>query len=422
MMRRGTIGRMGIVACLAASCLLAAAAGGRTAAALAAGCNVPVTHDPYDGYHVGVPAGWSVFHVNGRLVVTPSATAPIQSIVAPVLLTNGLTPAKYFASAMGTLDKQIGAIGNAMSYRITSTSGGVPEATLTGRAGTTPLTGRATVLVLPDKTAHGSAVAVLSAYWAPTASFGSLAGKLAGVAACYGPERAPLFRVSKDQVFTYAIPPGFKVTSEGQDNLLIALGNTASASFLLTLLPASDGVTSVQTLQQYVFAHENLKLTKVLSTALSPTQTTSSGAVAQDENLEFLGVLNGTTPVHGLASIDAAVASGVDASGVIRMALTKTANWNSSSGAVIRIASGVQHSFSQDLAQWERLSQQQQAFGAQVSGFDEALNGEDLVTNSATGETFEAPYNSFSQSGPDGPGYYTGSTGNLQKLQIITPE
>ena len=87
-------------------------------------------------------------------------------------------------------------------------------------------------------------------------------------------------------MFTYAIPPGFKVTSEGQDNLLIALGNTASASFLLTLLPAGDGVTSVQTLQQYVFAHENLKVTKVLSTALSPTQTTSSRAVAQDENLQ----------------------------------------------------------------------------------------------------------------------------------------
>ncbi|HEX4520199.1 MAG TPA: hypothetical protein VH063_11525 [Gaiellaceae bacterium] len=418
---RETTRRTGLAACIALACLAAATSGRTAAAAAAAGCNVPITHDPYDGYHVGVPAGWQVFRTGGRLVVTPSATAPIQSIVAPVVLSSGVTPSSYFASALGTLDRQIDAIGNAMSYRVTSTRNGIPQATLTGRAGKTALTGRATVLVLPDRTAHGSQLAVLLAYWAPTASFASLSGKLAGVGLCYGAERAPLFRVFHDQAFTYAMPPGFEVTSEGQDELRISLGANASANYLLTLLPASDGVTSVQSLQQFVFASDRIKITKVLSSSLSGTERTSSGAIAQDESLEFLGILNGSTPVHGLASIDAATASGSDASGTIRLALTSPSTWNSTGGAVIRIASGVQHSFTQDLQQWERLSQQQQAFGSQVSGFDQALNGEDLVQDNATGQTFEAPYSSFLQSGPDGPGYYSGSAGALQKLQIVTP-
>src|SRR5277367_3783507 len=108
MIGRTTTERTGIVALIALSCLAVATTGGQTAAA-AGGCSVPVTHDPYDGYHLGVPAGWQVFRTGGRLVVTPSATAPIQSIVAPVLLSRGLTPARYFASALGTLDKQIDA-------------------------------------------------------------------------------------------------------------------------------------------------------------------------------------------------------------------------------------------------------------------------------------------------------------------------
>jgi hypothetical protein len=69
----------------------------------------------------------------------------------------------------------------------------------------------------------------------------------------------------------------------------------------------------------------------------------------------------------------------------------------------------------------EQLSRRQQQFGQQVAGFDQALNGEDLVQNPSTGATFEAPYNSYLQSGPEGPGYYAGSAGGLQKLTVVTP-
>ena len=60
-------------------------------------------------------------------------------------------------------------------------------------------------------------------------------------------------------------------------------------------------------------------------------------------------------------------------------------------------------------------------FSQQVGGFDQALNSTDLVEDPATGQQFEAPYSSYQKSGPDGPGYYTGSAGNLKKLKIITP-
>ena len=121
--------------------------------------------------------------------------------------------------------------------------------------------------------------------------------------------------------------------------------------------------------------------------------------------------------MHGLVYVTAV--TGTDTpSGVIRMGLTKPDLWNSTNGALVHILDSVQHSFNQDLQQWERLSRQAQSFSAQVQGFDYALNGVDLVHDDATGATFEAPYDTYSATGPDGPGYYD-QAGN--KLQIQTP-
>ena len=92
--------------------------------------------------------------------------------------------------------------------------------------------------------------------------------------------------------------------------------------------------------------------------------------------------------------------------------------WNSVNGALIHIVGSIQHDFTQDLKEWERLSQQWQAFGQQVQGFDYALTGVDLVNDPTTGATFEAPYATYTRSGPDGPGYYSPAG---TKLQVQTP-
>jgi hypothetical protein len=98
--------------------------------------------------------------------------------------------------------------------------------------------------------------------------------------------------------------------------------------------------------------------------------------------------------------------------------LAAAGEWNSFNGALTHIVNGIQHKFTQDLQQWEHLSQQAQAFNQQVQGFDYALNGVDLVHDSATGATFEAPYDTYSATGPDGPGYYDQAN---NKLQVETP-
>jgi hypothetical protein len=401
------------VACVVGS----AAAGPRQPIAIAAGgCGGPVVDDPYDGFQVGVPKGWNLLTLGDLLEVSKNAPSVEAAIVYPAVLTPGLTASHFFNVAMSELQQDAAANGNAVSFHVTSSADGLPQASLRGRAGKVVTTGRASVSILTDRTAHGSKVAVFSAYWAPPASPSADQAALASVAACYLPRPAVLFQVVQDPSFTYSIPPGWTVADEGQDNLTISLGTTAGANYLLTFVPPSAGVDSASTLLAYVFKALGIDITKTLVTVKFPSEVDAVGALESVEYVEFTGVFE-SAPVHGLASA-LSVSGSAGASGVLRYALAQAAAWNTDNGALRRIVGGIQHNFTEDLQQWEQLDQEWQSFGQQEQSFDNIINGVDLVKDPSTGQVFEAPYDAYSTSGPDGPGYYTSSG---QKLTVVNP-
>jgi hypothetical protein len=397
----------------------ASGAAGSTSGGQAAGsCTLPLTHDAFDGFHIGVPNGWDLFTHNGTIVVSkdPSKNTE-ESNVTPVLMTPGLTPASVFSSSLGGLQKQLAALGATMTDTITSSGDQPPAASLTLQAGQVSLAGQARLVVLPEVTSRGSSVAALLASWAPTSSFAGESGALAAIGACYGPEPGTLYQVVKDQVFTYAIPVGWTVKSEDQDSIEVDDGNDASASYLLTMLPPGTGVDSPQSLLAYVFGHLGIHIDKQLSSLQSPNQQLANGGTQGQVRVEFTGTLKDGRAVHGSVDV-VSVTGGSTPSGVIRLGVATPELWNSVNGALTHVKESIQHAFTQDLLQWEQLSRQQQAFSQQVQGFDYALNGVDLVHDPATGATFEAPYDTYRATGQDGPGYYD-PAGN--RLQIETP-
>src|SRR5581483_364312 len=273
------------------------------APAAGTGCTLPVTDDRYQGFRIGVPAGWNLFGFAGMTVVSRDVGGTEEAVVEPALLTSGLSPARFFAVAIRALQKEIAAGGNSLSYRITGNKGDLPEASIVGRAGRVGVAGQARVFLLPDRPAHGSQLVVFSAFWAAPARLGADRSALEAVGRCFRPERATLYRVVDDQVFTYPIPLGWRVASEGQDTLTVADGSNASATYLLTLVPASNGVNSANTLLRYVFGKLGIRVTTVLNSIVLPSQRTSSGALAEQEYGEFTGVLNGRRPLHGVVSV-----------------------------------------------------------------------------------------------------------------------
>jgi hypothetical protein len=410
--------RLAVLSCafFAGLALLASAAPVAPAAraGATATCSDPVVHDTYGGFHVGVPRGWYLSASGNQLFVYKDYSYKTEAVVQPALLRTGQSPGGYLAAVTASLSKLAAASGNSLSFR-TSVTG----ATVTGHAGSSAVSGAAGVTVLPASTAHGSGLALAWAYWTPTGQLSSEQRALASVAGCYGVERGTLVPLSKDANFTYALPPGWK-PSEQPDELFLDDGQNASANFLLVgPFQASSGVTDAQSLVQYTFGKLGLTIGRTLATDSAPNTATVTGGTQEQKVIDFLGTVGGK-PVHGLVRVISVTGGGVT-SGVLRIALAKPALWNSLNAELVWLSFGIQHDFAQDEAAILHAQQQAAGFAQQVVGFDQALNGTDIVEDPTTGKQYEAPYNAYDKGGPQGPGYYKDSAHGPQKLKIITP-
>jgi hypothetical protein len=398
------------LALLAGGVSVAPAASGRAAGT----CIDPVVHDTYDGLHVGVPRGWYLSTSGNQLFVYKDYSYTTEAVVQPALLRTGQSPGRYLAAVTASLGKLAAASGNSLSFKRSGAG-----ATVTGHAGSTAVSGAAGVDVLPASTAHGSGLALAWAYWAPTGELASERRALASVAGCYGVERGTLLPLYKDANFTYALPPGWK-PAEQPDELFLNDGQNASANFLLVgPFQASSGVTDAQSLVQYTFGKLGLSIGRTLSAASVPSTKTVTGATQEEKLIDFLGTVGGKA-VHGLVRVNSVTGGGVT-SGVLRIALARPALWNSLNAELVWLTFGIQHDFAQDEAAILHVQQQLAGFARQVVGFDQALNGTDIVEDPTTGKQYEAPYNAYDKGGPQGPGYYRSSPAGPQKLKIITP-
>ncbi len=376
-----------------------------------------LTADPYDGFHIGVPDGWSVFTLDGMIFVSKDAASTEAAVVRPGLMTAGLTPAAYFGTALGKLQQHLALAGVTLTSTLANPAAQMPSASLSLQSPQGSLVGQARVALLPYPTAHGASMVALIASWAPASQFPAESALLTRIGACYGPQPGTLYQLMRDQAFTYPIPVGWQVRNETQDTIDIILGKDATVSYAYTFAALGTGVNSPQTLLAWAFPKIGVRIDQTLFSAHLPDQTLSGGAVEGQEYVEFTGTVSDGSAIHGLVNVVSTSGPG-GTGGVIRIGVATPAQWNSVNGALIHIMFGIQHSITLDLQQFEHLSQQWQAFGQQVQGFDYALTGVDLVHDPTTGATFEAPYNTWNPSGPNGPGYYSPAG---TQLQVQTP-
>jgi hypothetical protein len=384
----------------------------------AGACVLPLLHDRYDGFHIGVPAGWGLSTLSDTIFLTKDPTGSEAAVVYPALLTKDLTPARLFAAYSHTLQQSAAQAGNALSFHLTSKAGQLPQAVVTGRAGHTVVQGRAVVSLLRNQTAVSTAQVVFSAYWAPVTRIAADGPMLASIVRCYGPERGTLYQVYQDQVFAFALPEQWHVAAEGQDNLEITGdSNRAVASFLLTLLPTSETGTTPRSLLSYLFGQLHIQIGAILASAELSNQQTADGATQAQERLEFTGQYNGKA-VHGLVYVTSVAGSAVTG-GTMRLAMATVDQWNAVNSGLIKVMTSIQHNMTQDNQQWSRLTQQWQQFDQTTQQFDDVLNGVQEVQDPTTGTLYAAPYDTYEVAGPNGPGYYVNDGGFQQRLQPV---
>jgi len=375
-------------------------------------CNLPLTHDPYDGFHIAVPSGWELLTLRGQLQVEKDAVGAEAVVVVPAAQTSGLTPAGYFQSELSAIESEAAAGGGTITVTGNSSQNGIPSATFTWSVGGQTLSGQATVLVEPLAGQASSTELVFAAFWAPSAVFGTESSLLSSIADCYGPEQGSLYRIFQDAAFTYMMPPGWSVTSNGEtaNSLLLTDGQEDFVGYALLQSISTFQFDSPQSLIDAYLA--NVQITSVTS-LWSVTPPAQGGGSGNTEYEEFTGTLEGN-PVHGVIYGQATNAGGFY-TGVVRLGLALAANWNAVNGALIQMAGFIQHDFTQDLQTINQINQQWQSFSNQVANFDDILNNQQLTQDPMTGIYYDAPYDSYEVEGPNGPGYYN----NDQLLNII---
>ena len=381
-------------------------------------CTLPLVYDRYDGFHIGVPAGWELTSFNDSIAVTRDTADTEMAVVYPALATKGLTPASLFAAYNRVLEKSAAAAGNTLSFHVTSKAGHLPAATVTGRAGRLAVQGHAAVTVLHDQTAVASQLLVYAAYWLPASRAAADSTMLAGVGRCYGPDTGTLYQVFQDQVFAFALPIGWQVQDEGQDNIDLA-GDAGKAlvSYVLTLLPTSETGTTARSLLEAMFAALHIQVSQFLWSSSTAPQPGTAGAVNSSEEDEFTGVYRGQA-VHGLVYVTSSAGS-AETGGVMRLGLATADQWNAQNSGLIKVMTSIRHSIAQDRQEWQHLTQQWQQFDQVTQQFDDTLNGVEEVQDPTTGKLYAAPYDSYEENGPDGPGYYIDNGGFQQRLQPV---
>ncbi len=387
-------------------------AGATTVSAAVAACSLPVVHDVYDGFHVGVPSGWDLSTLGGEISVAPSPTSAEGTILYPALLTKGVTASSVFAAFMRYEQRVVQGSGGTFSYRSGTGPGGLPVASVTAEAGGAKLSGQASVSVLPLGTQLASREALVSLAYAPTTQLSGDAPSLSAIGRCYGAERAALFSVFKGSPFTFIMPPGWHVGVEGQDDLeLENTSNTASATYELWG-PFVQGVNVSQPLSTPAEAI-NFWFGRI---GFQGADILSATTVGQDqEYAEFTATLSGK-PVRGLMYMNIST-SGETTAGVFRLALADSNLWDPLNGALIEMSGSIQHDFTQDLEEIQAVNRQWQDFSGQVANFDDTLNNQQLVQDPSTGQFYEAPYSSYIVDGQDGAGYYLPNGQRLNEVE-----
>ena len=384
----------------------------------AATCALPLVHDHYVGFHVGVPSGWTLSTFNGAIAVSRDTGSSETALLYPALLTAGLTPARFMAAAEKTIGQIAAAAGTTLAFRPLRPAGPLPRAAVGGQHVATGVRGQAGIVLVRTQTALATQQIVFYAFWTPSARYAADGPILSRIAPCYAPEPGMLFRIYQDQVFAFSLPLDWQVANEGQDSLdLVGAANQAWASYLLTLLPPSAGVTGPRSLLLYVFARAHIQIGRILSSSDGPQQSEPNGSVQQQQIVEFTGTYLGHA-VHGLVAVLSDVGT-ADTTGVLRLGMATVGAWNGVNSGLIRLMSSIQHNDAQDQATWAHLIQHIEQNDQQVQQFDDVIRNVQDVRDPETGTVYEAPYDAYDPTGPQGPGYYLNKGKALVKLTPV---
>lgn len=396
-----------------------------------ASCRLPLFTDTYLGFEVGKPADWSINYVNGSIAVRQDAASTTLAFVYPIKPEGGATKEQLLADYVTALDATLKADDGSLA---------VTGSTLSGSVKGTPITGTIEAV-------DASPQIIIRGGWAPSGNWNGIKQTITGVSTCY---KRTLGKVTQRQTqtgysatgasttYSYLLPDGWYV-SPGNVNanaLVILKDDFTGASFSYL-----TGGVGNQTPDGYIdLLAESSGYTELTYTGEQElgSTTDSLGYTWEMKAKEYTAKHNGQ-PIRGIvtaaiANIDYGFGYG-SYSAMANVRQAKASEWdqyaaitavvqesiqitNSTPGKSVTLPKNNPADSSSVMSSWEYKNQVDDRLSAKRS---EAIGGYESVRSPSTGQTYDAPYNSYNPTGPDGAGYYRSvdSVGGVEKLESV---
>ena len=425
--------------------------------AMAGPCTIPIHEDEYYGFQVGRPHGWQLDYSTGTLIVSPDARQLVGALIFPARLHRTDLSADQLASEFSA---RLGALvrrnGGSLELTDKVSDGRVARATAVATLAGVPVRGSLQVI-------ETNGFATIKLYWAPAAELAADEPTLRQVVGCFkretlvtrrrpiAPAGGPVTRVGvtapadgagtsaegpvqplqayRGRYVAMRWPAGWSVTNETDHGVdLLAQNHSAALSWTwLSGTPLRADVAAMRALQRYPTAH-------VTSQAWEPAPHGWQVAV-----VEFAGPVN-SIAIHGYSRV--AVGNGVT---LDQLWVVNDRLWTQLRPTLAAMASSVQiqpaaiaqvrGEIRQQLASYPpiRPSTAGSTTTAASSGvmgkwanddrksqeIGDTMLQQDRARSPTTGEDYVVPTSAWSETGPQGPGYYRAVPGGgTERLDV----
>lgn len=401
-------------------------------------CSLPKVEVKEHAFTIGVPQGWLYEFNNGTVsIMKDENNLEGAFLYTAKLIKKDFTAKEFLTASSGFFTKAVAEEGGTFGVVDVIVSGDNAQGTIEASLDGTPITG----LYRVEK--DGDFI-TMRAYYAPKVDIINSQDNLKEVIGCFSRtatistemlEAVTKVRVAESveldvtsgftkyvgKYFSLSLPTGYNVTGESDSGIDISR-NDMSAGFSYAYVTGAKGPYTPKQWAEYALP----EYVKIDGLALGDAKTVSSEVPGMTvHEFSFTGVLNKSIDVEGEVTIgiinttDYGLGSSSSAFWAIQIA--KPDVWSSvsvnlkamqDSLVITDIGDTRRNTMLPPNHPMESTSSRSIASKTQSSMSDEAngnwadtMRGYETVESPSTGERFDVPLNSWSNDGPDGPGY-----------------